>query len=193
MKSYVVFAPPEVRGVYSSWKECREIIHGRANVSYCSTKTRQEASDALAAGSLGQWRRKEASRWRGDATVKVPCLAVDAACSGYPGPVEYRGVVLPDGYEAFRCGPYASGTNNIGEFLAVVAGLKWLESTSLSFPLYSDSETAIKWVKKLGYCNTQLGNFFVPPSFPIPIDVRKSKKSMEFDRARVGHGNDGSA
>lgn len=50
------------------------------------------------------------------------CLAVDAACSGNPGPMEYRGVYLLTGQEIFHFGP-VYGTNNIGEFLAIVHAL----------------------------------------------------------------------
>ena len=50
------------------------------------------------------------------------CLAVDAACSGNPGPMEYRGVYLLTGQEVFHFGP-VYGTNNIGEFLAIVHAL----------------------------------------------------------------------
>lgn len=42
-------------------------------------------------------------------------LAVDAACSGNPGPMEYRGVYLLTGQQIFHFGPIF-GTNNIGEF-----------------------------------------------------------------------------
>ena len=45
--------------------------------------------------------------------------AVDAACSGNPGPMEYRGIDLATGAEIFHFGP-VHGTNNIGEFLAIV-------------------------------------------------------------------------
>ena len=81
-------------------------------------------------------------------------LCVDAACSGNPGPMEYRGVHLPSGKEIFRFGPI-QGTNNIGEFLAIVHALALLKQKGLSMPIYSDSVNAINWVKKK-QCKTKL-------------------------------------
>ena len=83
-----------------------------------------------------------------------PALAVDAACSGNPGPMEYRGVYLGDGKEIFHFGP-VHGTNNIGEFLAIVHALAMLHKQGLTMTIYSDSRTAISWVRKK-CCNTQL-------------------------------------
>ena len=81
-------------------------------------------------------------------------LAVDAACSGNPGPMEYRGVYLGDGKEIFHFGP-VYGTNNIGEFLAIVHALALLDQRGLKMTIYSDSRTAISWVRKK-CCKTQL-------------------------------------
>ena len=73
-------------------------------------------------------------------------LCVDAACSGNPGPMEYRGVHLPSGKEVFRFGPI-QGTNNIGEFLAIVHALALLKQKGLSMPVYSDSVSGMAWVR----------------------------------------------
>ena len=82
-------------------------------------------------------------------------LAVDAACSGNPGPMEYRGVHLPSGKQIFHFGP-VQGTNNIGEFLAIVHALALLKQKNLpNMPIYSDSRTAQIWVQKKK-CKTTL-------------------------------------
>ena len=73
-------------------------------------------------------------------------LCVDAACSGNPGPMEYRGVHMPSGREVFHFGPIP-GTNNIGEFLAIVHGLALLKQRGLSMPVYSDSVSGMAWVR----------------------------------------------
>ena len=57
----------------------------------------------------------------------LPALAVDAACSGNPGVMEFRGVIADTGTEVFHRGPFVQGTNNIGEFLALVLGLAYQE------------------------------------------------------------------
>lgn len=79
-------------------------------------------------------------------------LAVDAACSGNPGPMEYRGVLLfdgqPTGRVVFRYGP-VYGTNNIGEFLAVVHALALLERKGYTMDIYTDSQTAQAWVRNM--------------------------------------------
>lgn len=90
-------------------------------------------------------------------------LAVDAACSGNPGPMEYRGVLLRRDAEdasyvpvkeVFHYGP-VHGTNNIGEFLAIVHGLALMTQKGVRMPIYSDSMTAQTWVRKRK-CKTTL-------------------------------------
>ncbi|MPM99650.1 Ribonuclease H [bioreactor metagenome] len=75
-------------------------------------------------------------------------LSVDAACSGNPGNMEYRGVYTKTGEQVFHQGPFPEGTNNIGEFLALVHGIALLKQKNLSMPIYTDSRTAMAWVKK---------------------------------------------
>lgn len=83
-------------------------------------------------------------------------LSVDAACSGNPGVMEYRGVWTDTGQEVFRVGTFLYGTNNIGEFLALVHGLALFKRENISnMPIYSDSMNAITWVRKKK-CNTKL-------------------------------------
>ena len=81
-------------------------------------------------------------------------MAVDAACSGNPGQMEYRGVYLADMQEKFHFGPI-KGTNNIGEFLAIVHCLALYKQRGLDWPLYSDSRNAILWVRQKK-CKTKL-------------------------------------
>lgn len=75
-------------------------------------------------------------------------IAVDAACSGNPGIVEYRGVEIATGIELFRKRPIPAGTNNLGEFLAIVHALALLQTKGDPRPVYSDSANAIKWVRE---------------------------------------------
>ena len=82
-------------------------------------------------------------------------IAVDAASSGNPGIMEYQGVDTRTKKRLFKQGPFPEGTNNIGEFLAIVHGLAFLKERSSDRVLYSDSRTAISWVRKKR-CNTKL-------------------------------------
>lgn len=98
--------------------------------------------------------------WRNDTIlplhpdVTAQAWAVDAACSGNPGPMEYRGIDLATGQEVFRYGP-VHGTNNIGEFLAIVHALALLKQLGQNKTIYSDSYNAILWVNKKR-CKTTL-------------------------------------
>lgn len=87
--------------------------------------------------------------------VSAQAWAVDAACSGNPGPMEYRCVDLATGAEMFHFGP-VHGTNNIGEFLAIVHALALMERDGIKGKIiYSDSRNAMLWVKKK-QCKTKL-------------------------------------
>ena len=86
---------------------------------------------------------------------RVPSISVDAACAGSPGPLEYRGVETESGRQLFRQGPFAEGTNNVGEFLAIVEALRWLRRHNQVRPIYSDSQNAIGWIRQ-GKCGTKL-------------------------------------
>lgn len=86
--------------------------------------------------------------------VTANAWAVDAACSGNPGPMEYRGIDLATGQVVFHFGP-VHGTNNIGEFLAIVHALALMEQRGLHKTIYSDSHNAILWVTKKK-CKTKL-------------------------------------
>lgn len=73
--------------------------------------------------------------------------AVDAACAGNPGKMEYRGVELMTGRELFHVGPFEESTNNIGEFLAIVHALSLMFQRGERHTVYSDSVTGMAWVR----------------------------------------------
>lgn len=79
--------------------------------------------------------------------VRADAWAVDAACSGNPGPMEYQAIDLQTGVQVFHFGPM-KGTNNIGEFLAIVHGLSYLKKHHLNQIIYSDSVNAMSWVRQ---------------------------------------------
>ncbi len=99
--------------------------------------------------------------WRHDTLLPLPpevranAWAVDAACSGNPGPMEYQCIDLATGARVFHFGPI-HGTNNIGEFLAIVHALALLDKQGIKDKtIYSDSYNAILWVHKRK-CKTKL-------------------------------------
>ncbi len=89
-----------------------------------------------------------------EGTVDFNAIAVDAGCSGNPGPMEYQGVYLGNEQRLFHYGPI-QGTNNIGEFLAIVHALALIKQKGWSMKVYSDSYNAILWVKNRK-CKTKL-------------------------------------
>lgn len=157
-KFYVVWQGIEP-GIYESWEDCKVQVTGVADARYKSFDTLEEAQAAFDDNPwkyIGYKKTVLPKSAPPDAKYLRESIAVDAACSGNPGLMEYRGVFVSDGLEIFRVGPYEEGTNNIGEFLAIVhalALLKKLEKDKL--PIYSDSVNAIKWVTRKK-CNTKL-------------------------------------
>lgn len=154
-------------GVYNSWAECKAQVHGFDQALYKSFPTREEADRAFADNpwkhlnkkepvAIGQSPGKKTGEASGSrSSIISNSLAVDAACSGNPGLLEYRGVFVADNAEIFHVGPMDEGTNNIGEFLAIVHALALLKKKNSTIPIYSDSANAIKWVHKKK-CNTKL-------------------------------------
>ena len=154
-KWYVVWKGLEP-GVYESWLECKLQIDGFEGAVYKSFENQLKAIEAFRSDSKNYIKNKKTpdSRYYSTYTI-LPGLAVDAACSGNPGNMEYRGVYTETGKEIFHIGPFEEATNNIGEFLALVHGLALLKKQNSDIPIYSDSINAIKWVKNKK-CKTQL-------------------------------------
>jgi ribonuclease HI len=144
-------------GIYPSWSECEAQGKGYEGAEYKAFESAAEARAALAAG-YERYRGRPASqgKWkRGRSKPRIPSLCADAACSGSPGWLEFRVVATETGQQLLKAGPYAEGTNNVGEFLAIVEALRWLQKQRLPWPIYSDSENAIGWVQRRK-CNTKL-------------------------------------
>lgn len=78
--------------------------------------------------------------------VDFNAIAVDAGCSGNPGPMEYQGVYLGNEQHLFHFGPI-QGTNNIGEFLAIVHALALIKQNGWQMKVYSDSISGMAWVR----------------------------------------------
>ena len=146
-------------GIYSSWEECQAQIKGVKQALYKAFDTLAEAERAYASPAgqyIGHSAKAESKKNATElpATIIKNALAVDAACSGNPGMMEYRGVYIATGEEIFHFGPMF-GTNNIGEFLAIVHGLALLKQKSIDLPIYSDSYNALLWIKGKK-CKTKL-------------------------------------
>jgi len=151
-KFYVVWAGHHP-GVYETWMECKHQIDGFNGAVYKSFPTQELAETAFADNPkkyLGQDMRPAAMTDLQKKLIGMPIMesiAVDAACSGNPGDLEFRGIHVKTGKILFQRGVYLNGTVNIGEFLALVLGLIYLNKNNLTMPIYTDSKTAITWVR----------------------------------------------
>jgi ribonuclease HI len=166
-KFYVVWKGHKT-GVFDSWDECAEQVNGFPGAEYKSFATRSEAKNALqraysdyvTVAPPRQRERQTPGRLSKDQLRRIgkpiaESYSVDAACSGNPGMIEYRCVHTSTGQEIFHQGPYQDGTNNIGEFLAIVHALAIFKRDKITAPIYSDSKIAIRWVEDK-QCRTNL-------------------------------------
>jgi ribonuclease HI len=143
-------------GIYDNWGDCKLQVFGFENAQYKSFETLEEAREAYEQGNIKYRQKKSVFTGKESAnTYLSESLAVDAACSGNPGVMEYRGIFVATGKEVFRKGPWPQGTNNIGEFLAIVHALALMKQNNINMPVYSDSQNAITWIRKK-QCKTRL-------------------------------------
>lgn len=158
-KFYVVWEGLEP-GIYDSWSECQKQIKAYPNARFKSFKTHEEAVDAYYDGKAADFigiNKKPKKATLSEAVKKDivwDSISVDAACSGNPGMMEYQGVDTKTGFQYFHQ-QFNLGTNNIGEFLALVHVLAMLKREGKDTPIYTDSKIAMGWVKKKK-CKTKL-------------------------------------
>ena len=135
-------------------------VEGFPGAKYKGFPTRESAESAFKNGSetdnvKTHGRASQQSIPEGAPRPNTISIAVDAACSGNPGKMEYRGVFVDTATEVFKSPVFEGGTNNIGEFLAIVHCLAWQQKNKLNYPIYSDSVNGQKWVSQ-GLCRTKL-------------------------------------
>ena len=159
-KFYVVWEGHK-KGVFTSWNVCKKHIENFSGAQYKAFSSKDEAEKAFK-GNYNDYKGKDtkkpvisAEELKLIGKPVFPSLSVDAACAGNPGKMEYRGVDSETKRQLFIQGPFEKGTNNIGEFLALVHGLGFLKQREFKYPIYSDSKIAISWVKT-GQCRTNL-------------------------------------
>ena len=163
-KFYVVWNGRQV-GVFSNWDSCKMQIEGFKGAQYKSFPDRASAEQAFKAGydnvcqqTTDNRQQTSSKPFEGLPESQQPIgqsIAVDAACSGNPGKMEFQGVFVETKTHLFKSPVYEHGTNNIGEFLAIVYCLAWQKKNNLSYPIYSDSVNAQKWVRE-GICKTKI-------------------------------------
>lgn len=155
-KYYVVWSGHQP-GIFDNWPAAQRSISGYANARYKGFSNLAEAEAAFAKGApKAPARNPAAARTTTRRSATLPSsnsiiyqsLSVDAACSGNPGVMEYQGVDTRTRERIFHQ-RFDLGTNNIGEFLAIVHGLALLQKQGLhDMPIYTDSATAMKWIRQ---------------------------------------------
>jgi len=142
--------------IFDSRDECKESVNWFSDAKYKSFESKEDAETALQ-----EWWEKyyEVKKTTKKVEVKhedIPffaeSIAVDAACSGNPWEMEYRGIDLQTGDEIFHEN-FKIWTNNIWEFLAIVHWLNYLWDDNRV--IYSDSRIAISWVNQWK-CKTKI-------------------------------------
>ena len=151
-KYYVVWKGKKP-GVYDSWQKCQEEIKNIKGARFKSFEDVKKADNAYNIG-YDEYKKTNSIINEGDGP-NLDSISVDAASSGNPGKMEYRGVDTKTKKVLFKMGPFNNATNNIGEFLALVHGVAMMEKESDKKIIYSDSITAISWVRKKR-CQTKL-------------------------------------
>lgn len=158
-KYYVVWAGRKP-GIYTNWPECQKQVVQFKDAKFKSFATKAEAEKAYAAGWKRYWGQASASAAKSGSSgagvaspaeaeqIDYDSISVDVGTSGNPGPVEYKGVDTRTGEVLFAVGPIRKGTNNLGEFLAIVHALVYLQKIGSGKTVYTDSMNALKWVKQ---------------------------------------------
>ena len=150
-KYYTVWRGNET-GVFDSWKACQKAIESYSGAIYKSFPDEEQAWQAYEdnyANHIGKDKKQKPTpeQLQKYGSPIPDSISVDAACSGKTGLMEYQGVDTKSGAVFFKMGPFEKGSNNIGEFLAIVHALAWCNKHQIERPIYTDSKTAISWVK----------------------------------------------
>lgn len=186
-KYYVVWVGVEP-GIYDNWEDAEEQVATFPGAKFKSFKSYEQAvaafrgNDADECRALLEYARRPAVHTDYSSIPGMPAdaIAVDAACAGNPGPMEYRGVEVATGKELFHVGPLEGGTNNIGEFLAIVHALALCaQRGETRRPVYSDSRIALGWIARHG------SNTHITPS---PANARVRELLVRANRWIQTHG-----
>ncbi len=151
-KFYVVWKGNKT-GLFDNWKECQQAVKGFEGAIYKSFPTREEAEKAVNDSPwqyIGKNKAKPAvspAQQKAAGRPVANSISVDAACNSVTGQMEYQGVHTTTGQLLFKKGPFPKASNNIGEFLAIVHALAWCKKHKIDLPIYTDSHTAMVWVK----------------------------------------------
>jgi ribonuclease HI len=153
-KYYVVWEGRKT-GIYESWDECQKQVNGYAQAKYKSYDSLKLAEKVLKEGWQEHWGKgkepksnhKQPVLFSSQEDIDYDSISVDVGTKGNPGPIEYKGVDTKTGEVIFYVGPIENGTNNLGEFIAIVHALAYLKQRESNKTIYTDSRTALSWIR----------------------------------------------
>lgn len=147
-----------IPGIYTSWHEFNSQIKGYEGALYKTFNNRPEADIAYNSSPDNYVNEDNKSIFKTLRTyapeVEGNSISIYSVSSNNPGLMEYRGVYTATGDELFRFGP-TYGTDNIGDFLAIIHGLAYIKQIGWDIPIYTENQNAIKWIEAKK-CNTKL-------------------------------------
>jgi ribonuclease HI len=169
-KYYVVWVGKKT-GVFSSWPECQAQVSGIQDAKFKSFESKPLADAAFKDGWKKHWGQGKAAAstkpgsksvpsvkqpvlFGDEASIDYDSISVDVGTRGNPGRVEYKGVDTQTGDILFYVGPIANGTNNLGEFIAIVHALRYLKEKGSTRTIYTDSKTALSWLRNKKVAST---------------------------------------
>ncbi len=149
-KFYAVWEGHET-GVFNNWQDCERAIKGYPSAKYKSFESESQAREALGGNYWKQVVNKAPKSSSANPSAgggPLPeSISVDAAYSSASKEMEYQGVYTKDKSVIFKVGPLPKGTNNVGEFLALVHALALCKQRNIPLPVYTDSMTAMAWIR----------------------------------------------
>ncbi len=167
-KFYVVWKGMKP-GIYDNWEDAKSQVFGFEGAQYKSFESMMEAQYAFKNGFVASIKSSnQAPTITTSKTIDYNSISVDAASSGNPGRMEYQGVITKTKELIFHKGPFEYSTNNIGEFLALVHALAFLKQQGKDdVAIYTDSKTAITWVRNKAIKSTLERNHKNEDSFEL--------------------------
>ena len=161
-KFYVVWEGQNP-GIYDTWEECEAQVKNYPGARYKAYDDQTAATLAFRGNdrdTVDMLRaiashKPKVVNYEAFPDIILDSIAVDGACAKNPGPMEYQGVRVRTGEQVFHVGPLEDGTNNVGEYLALIHALALLDKEGdTTTAIYSDSRTAISWIRKGGHRST---------------------------------------
>jgi len=169
-KKYYVVWVGRKPGIYSNWADCQAQTNNFGQAKFKSYENREQAEKAYREGWQHHWGKGSVKNVKNGQTsrkttpnkpntstsndIDYNSISVDVGTRGNPGPVEYQGVDTRTGEVIFSHGPISKGTNNLGEFLAIVHALAYLNKIGSNKTVYTDSRNAMKWIRQKAVSTT---------------------------------------